>query len=106
MPIAVEFNLAIPRTKNPVLGKDGYPIDNSMVRFIKRQQWHEVPKPETIVTLTVNGTDEFDATVSRSDWNEELSIFTVSCKYAKRSITSEHCNALFNDPEWKMRPLF
>jgi hypothetical protein len=103
-PIEVEFNLAIPRTKNPYLGKDGYPVDNSTVRFISLP-WPEVPKPETVVTLSVNGSEDFTATVTRTDWNEELEIFTVSCKYAKRSISPEQCSALFNDPEWRVRPL-
>lgn len=83
----------------------GYPIDTSSLRFIKRMTWPEVPKPGTIVSLTAAPDQEFTATVTRSDWNEELAIFRVSCRYSKRSISPEHCAALLNDAEWVVKPL-
>ena len=105
MSIEVEINLAIPRIKNPIPDENGYPIDNGSVRFSKRISVPAIPQPQSTLTLTINATDEFTATVTRSDWNEERAIFVVSCKYANRSIPADQCAALFNDPGWTVKPL-
>jgi len=105
MSIDVEVNLAIPRIKNPVLGENGYPIDNGSVRFMKLIQVVAIPKPGTMLPLTTDAGHEFSATVSRSDWNEERAIFVVSCKYSNRSIPADQCAALFSDPGWTVKPL-
>jgi len=70
MSIDVEVNLAIPRIKNPVLGENGYPIDNGSVRFMKLIQVAAIPQPGALLPLTTNVGHEFTATVTRSDWNE------------------------------------
>ena len=105
MSIEVEVNLPIPRIKNPVLGENGYPIDNGSVRFMKRIDVAAIPKPGTILSLTTSDGHEFSATVTRSDWNEEGERFVVSCKYSSRSIPADQCAALFSDPGWTVKPL-
>jgi hypothetical protein len=105
MAIAVEVNLAIPRVKNPVKDEKGYPIDNGSVRFTKTIEVPAIPQPGAPLQLTTSAGHEFECTVTRSDWHEERGLFVLSCRYAKRSIPAEECAALFNDPEWKMRPL-
>jgi hypothetical protein len=105
MAIDVEVNLAIPRIKNPVLGENGYPIDNGSVRFMKHIEVDAIPQPGATLPLTTSAGHEFTATVTRSDWNEEREIFVVSCKYSNRSIPADYCAALFGDPEWIVKPL-
>jgi hypothetical protein len=105
MSIEVEVNLAIPRIKNPVLGENGYPIDNGSVRFTKLIQVPAIPKPGETLSLTTSAGHEFSATVTRSDWNEGGERFVVSCRYSTRSIPADQCAALFSDAEWKVKPL-
>jgi hypothetical protein len=105
MSIDVEVNLAIPRIKNPILGENGYPIDNGTVRFTKLIQVPAIPQPGTPLRLSTSAGHEFAATVTRSDWSEDRSMFIVSCKYANRSIPADECAALFADADWKMKQL-
>lgn len=105
MPIDVEVNLAIPRTKNPILGENGYPIDNGSVRFTKMIQVEAIPQPGAVLPLSTSSGHEFGCTVTRAEWNEGRSLFVVSCKYSNRSIPADECAALFNDREWKMKQL-
>ena len=105
MPIEVEVNLAIPRIKNPILGENGYPIDNGTVRFTKMIQVPTIPQPGAVLQLSTSAGYEFGCTVTRAEWNEGRSLFVVSCKYANRSIPPDECAALFHDAEWKMKQL-
>ena len=105
MPIDVEVNLAIPRIKNPVKDENGYPIDNGTIRFIKRMTVPALPKPGELLKVATSAGHEFDCTITRADWHEELAMFVLSCKYANRSIPADHCAALFSDSEWRMKPL-
>jgi hypothetical protein len=105
MPIEVEVNLAIPRIKNPIMGENGYPIDNGSVRFTKMIQVPAIPQPGAVLQLSTSAGHEFGCTVTRSEWSEDRSLFVVSCKYANRSIPADECAALFSDREWKMKQL-
>jgi hypothetical protein len=105
MPIPVEVNLAIPRVKVPVKDENGYPIDNGTVRFTKTIEVTAIPPPGAPLQLTTSAGHEFECTVTRSDWHEERGLFVLSCRYSKRSIPADECAALFNDSEWKVKPL-
>src|SRR2546421_697003 len=105
MPIEIEVNLAIPRIKNPVLGENGYPIDNGSVRFTKLISVDWIPQPGEVLQLSTSAGHEFGCTVTRSEWSEGRSMFVVSCKYSNRSIPADECSALFNDAGWKMKQL-
>ncbi len=81
-------------------------IDNSIVRFTRRIQVPNLPKPGEVLSLSADsGKMTFDCTVTRSDWNEEKGLFVVACTYAKRSLPMETYSALVNDGEWTMKPL-
>jgi hypothetical protein len=43
--------------------------------------------------------------VLRADWSDDRALFVIACKYANRSIPPEECAALFNDPDWQVKPL-
>ncbi len=105
MPIEVEVNLAIPRIKNPILGENGYPIDNGSIRFTKMIQVPAIPQPGTVLQMSTSAGHKFGCTVTRAEWSEQRSLFVVSCKYSNRSIPAEECAALFADREWKMKQL-
>ena len=105
MAIEVEVNLAIPRIKNPILGENGYPIDNGSVRFTKLITVPAIPQPGALLQLSTSAGHEFDCTVTRAEWNEDRAMFVLSCKYANRSIPPDQCAALFHDSEWKVKPL-
>ncbi len=105
MSIEVEVNLRIPRVKVPTLDENGYPIDNSSVRFTKRILVPSIPKPGASLQLTTSSGKSFDCEVTRADWNDARELFVLSCKYAKRSIPADECAALFNDADWRVKPL-
>ena len=105
MAIEVEVNLAIPRIKNPILGENGYPIDNGSVRFTRLIQVDAIPHPGAVLQLSTGTGHEFGCTVTRAEWNEGRSLFVVFCKYSNRSIPADECAALFHDAEWKMKQL-
>lgn len=87
------------------LDENGYPIDHSAVRFRKVIELPKVPKPEEPLELTTSSGKVLPARVVRSDWNENLGLFVVSCQYANRSITAEEYGALSSDPAWVMKHL-
>jgi hypothetical protein len=105
MPMDVEINLKIPRVKTPVLDEKGYPIDNGSVRFTKLIQVPALPKPGASLQLTTSSGLMLPCEVTRADWHEERALFVLSCKYANRSMPAEACAALFNDAEWRVKPL-
>jgi hypothetical protein len=105
MSIEVEVNLRIPRVKVPSVDGNGYPIDNSSVRFTKRISVPEIPKPGVSLQLTTSSGRTFGCEVTRADWNDGKALFVLSCKYSNRSMPADECAALFNDAEWQMKPL-
>ena len=93
MPIEVEVNLAIPRIKNPVLGENGYPIDNGSIRFTKLIHVPAIPQPGAVLQLSTSAGHEFGCTVTRAEWNEERSMF-VALLQVFESIHSRRTTAL------------
>jgi hypothetical protein len=105
MAMEVEISLRIPNMKVPALDENGYPIDNSAVRFKKRLTVPALPKPGEPLQLTTRDGKPFDSKVVRADWHEEKGMFVLSCQFANRSISPDEYGALVNDPDWEMRPL-
>jgi hypothetical protein len=101
----VEVRLRVPNMKVRVLDETGYPIDHSAMRFRKLIEVPKIPKPEEPIELTTTSGRVISARVVRSDWNEGLGMFVVSCQYANRSITPEEYGALADDPEWELKHL-
>lgn len=87
------------------LDENGYPIDHSAFRFRKVIEMPRIPKPEEPLELTTGSGRVIQAKVVRSDWNEGLGLFVVSCQYANRSITAEEYGALAADPQWQLKHL-
>ena len=105
MSIEVEVNLRIPRVKTPTLDEKGYPIDNGSVRFTRLIKVPSIPKPGASLQLTLGAGKVFQCEVTRADWHDDRDLFVLSCKYANRSIPPDDCAALFNDPDWQVKPL-
>ena len=105
MAIEVEANLRVPKVKVPTLGEDGYPIDNSTVRFAKRITVPAIPKPGASLQLTINPDTTFECDVTRVDWNEEKEMFVLDCRYSRKSIPPGEYAALIKDSDWKMKQL-
>ena len=105
MPIDVEVNVKIPSLTIRSSGAADQKIDNSAVRFMKRITVEAIPKPGDRLLLSAQSREPFESTVTRADWNEEKSIFIVSCAFSRRSITAEEQNALLNDPDWATKQL-
>jgi hypothetical protein len=80
-------------------------INNSSVRFTTLIQVPAIPKAGTPLQLSTSAGYTFEATVTRSDWSEDRSMFIVSCTYAKRSIPLDEYNALINDAAWGVKQL-
>ena len=87
------------------LDENGYPIDNSSVRFKKLITVPAIPKAGESLQLTTRSGKPFEVKVTRADWSEDRSLFVVACQYANRSILAEDYAALVNDPDWQMKPL-
>jgi len=104
MSIQVEVNLRIPAVKEP-RKKDGYPINSADVRFLRDIGVPALPKPGGVLQLETRGGPSLECEVHRVDWSEGKDRFIVYCTYAKRSIPADEYNALFDDPDWTMRPL-
>jgi hypothetical protein len=105
MSIDVEVNMKIPRVTVRAAGEPDKIIDNSLVRFMKRIQVPAIPKPGAALQLSADGVDEFACTVTRADWNEERSLFVLSCTFAKRSISADEYTALVSDSAWTIKQL-
>ena len=103
--IQIEVNLRIPVVKEPRKNADGYPINSADVRFLRGIDVPALPKPGDILPVATRGGPSLDCEVQRLDWSESKERFIVSCKYAKRSIPADEYNALFDDPDWTMKPL-
>jgi hypothetical protein len=105
MAMEVEVSLRIPNMKVRALDENGYPIDNSTVRFKKRVTVATIPKPGDALQLTTRSGKTFESKVMRADWNEGRGMFVLSCQYSNRSISADEYGALVNDPDWDMKPL-
>jgi hypothetical protein len=104
----VEISLRIPSLRVKRDGRDApETIANSDVRFIRQIEVETIPKPGTMLTLTVGaeGAWSFECEVVRSDWHEGKNMFVVACRYSKRSITQAEYQTLLNAPDWQMRAL-
>jgi hypothetical protein len=101
----VEVRLRVPNMKVRALDENGYPVDHASMRFRKAIDVEKIPKPEEELSLTTSSGRVLAARVVRSDWNESLGRFIVSCQYANRSITVEEYEALKQDPEWQLKHL-
>jgi hypothetical protein len=101
----VEVNIKIPTLTVRSATEADKRIDNSAVRFIKVIEVPVLPKPGSPLQLTTSSGENLECTVTRSDWNEEKSLFTLACRYSKRSISEGAYGALVNDSEWTMRQL-
>ena len=105
MAMEVEVSLRIPNMKVRALDENGYPIDNSSVRFKKRVNVPAIPKPGDVLTLTTRSGKPFASKVVRADWNEERGMFVLSCQYGNRSISADEYRDMVDDPDWEMKPL-
>jgi hypothetical protein len=101
----VEVRLRVPNMKVPALDENGYPVDHASMRFRKTIEVEKLPKPPEELTLATISGKLLPAKVVRSDWNEGLGLFVVSCQYANRSITAEEYAALRDDPAWDLKHL-
>ena len=101
----LEIVLRVPKTKEPVRGANGYPIDNSSVRFIKRIVTDNLPKVGDLLPLTTRSAGGFDGSVTRVQWNDEKNMFVVYCQYSKKSIPQPQYVGILEDADWEMKPL-
>ena len=101
----VEVRLRVPSMKVRALDENGYPIDHSSMRFRKVIEVERIPKPAEALELETSSGRTLPATVVRSDWNEGLGCFVISCQYGNRSITPDEYAALANDPAWVLKHL-
>jgi len=101
----VEVRLRVLNMKVRALDENGYPIDHSQFRFRRVTEVPKVPKAGEALELTTSSGRTLPSTVVRSDWNEGLGLFVISCQYANRSITPEEYAALNDDPAWVLKHL-
>jgi hypothetical protein len=105
MELDVEINLKIPRLKTPARDDRGYPIDTYAIRFTKTITVSMVPKEGTVLPLSTQSGQTFEAAVIRSDWHESREMFVVYCKFARRSIPQEIYDDLMRGEDWTAKPL-
>ena len=105
MPMEVEVRLRVPNMKNRALDENGYPIDHSAMRFRKVIEVPKIPKAEETIELATRSGKTVLAKVARTDWNEGLGLFVLSCQYANRSISAEEYALLVDDPDWQLKHL-
>ena len=101
----VEVRLRVPNMKNRALDENGYPIDHSAMRFRKVIEVPKIPKAEETIELATRSGKSVLAKVARTDWNEGLGLFVLSCQYANRSISAEEYALLVDDPDWQLKHL-
>jgi hypothetical protein len=103
--IELEVNLRIPNAKTRIRDEQGYPIDHTSVRFIKRLIFASIPKQGTVIPLATAAGTFLRAEVLGTEWSEQRSVLILYCRYAGRSISVDEITALVADPSWTMRPL-
>jgi len=106
MPQNVEISLRIPSLRVKREDKDDpETINNSDVRFSKVIEVETIPKPNTVLKMSISSGETFDCEVVRSDWHHDKNMFVVACRYSKRSITPAENQALMNASDWQIRAL-
>ena len=105
MSIEIEVVLRVPNLKNRALDENGFPIDNSVFRFIKRISVDTMPKVGDSLRLTTLGEYQFEGSVTLVGWHDDSNIFKTYCQFGKKRITEQQYQALLADPEWRMTPL-
>jgi len=106
MPQSVEISLRIPSLRVKREDKDEpETINNSDVRFSKPLDVESIPKPGTVLTMSISSGETFDCEVVRSDWHHDKNMFVVACRYSKRSISPSEYQALMNASDWQIRAL-
>ena len=106
MPQVVEISLRVPSLRVKREDKDDLEtINNSDVRFSKPMEVESIPKPGTVLTVSISSGETFGCEVVRSDWHHDKNMFVVACKYAKRSISPAEYHALMNASDWQVRAL-
>ena len=106
MPQNVEISLRIPSLRVKREDKDDpETINNSDVRFSKVIEVETIPKPSTVLRMSISSGETFDCEVVRSDWHHDKNMFVVACRYSKRSITPAENQALMNASDWQIRAL-
>jgi len=86
MPQNVEISLRIPSLRVKREDKDDpETINNSDVRFSKVIEVETIPKPSTVLRMSISSGETFDCEVVRSDWHHDKNMFVIACRYSKRS---------------------
>lgn len=102
----VEIALRIPSLRVRREGKEALEtIDNSDVRFTKQIEVDSIPKPGTVLSMTVGSGSTFDCEVVRSDWHHDKNMFVVACRYSKRSVSPAEYQAFMDASDWHVRAL-
>jgi hypothetical protein len=103
---SVEISLRIPSLRVKRQDRDDLQtINNSDVRFSKSIEVESIPKPGTVLTMSISSGETFDCEVVRSDWHHEKNMFVVACRYSARSISAAQHEALMNASDWQVRML-
>ena len=106
MPQNVEISLRIPSLRVKREDKDDpETINNSDVRFSKVIEVETIPKPSTVLKMSISSGETFDCEVVRSDWHHDKNMFVIACRYSKRSMAPAEYNILMNSPDWQVRAL-
>jgi hypothetical protein len=106
MPQSVEISLRIPSLRVKRDDRDQpETINNSDVRFSKSVEVESIPKPGTVLTMSISSGETFECEVVRSDWHHDKNMFVVACRYSRRSISAEEHQALMNAADWQVRML-
>jgi hypothetical protein len=106
MPQSVEISLRIPSLRVKRDDRDDpQTINNSDVRFSKSIEVESIPKPGTVLTMSISSGETFECEVVRSDWHHEKNMFVIACRYSQRSISAAQHEALMNASDWQVRML-
>ena len=102
----VEISLRIPSLRIRREDKEALEtINNSDVRFTKQIELESIPKPGTVLTMTIDSGVTFECETVRSDWHHDKNMFVVACRYSKRSMSPADYQALLNASDWHVRAL-
>ena len=102
----VEISLRVPSLRVKREDKDEpETINNSDVRFSKSMEVDSIPKPGTVLKMSISSGESFECEVVRSDWHHDKNMFVVACRYSKRSIAPGDYHALMNASDWQVRML-
>lgn len=106
MAITVEVSMRISSLTLKTRDQPDQVINNADIRFAKMIDVPAVPKAGATLEVTVRPDVVLQCTVTRADWEEERSIFVVSCQgRSPKGAASENYLALMNDPDWRRKQL-